>query len=171
MVNTWIVADTHFSHRNVTQFLREDGSKLRPWDDVDEMDEVMVQNWNSVVKPNDRVYHLGDVVINRKALPILDRLNGRKILVRGNHDIFKLQDYAKYFDDIRGTHKLDTYVLSHIPIHECSIARWSSGNIHGHLHQYNVRKSDGSLDERYICVSVEQINYTPISFEEIKRGR
>ena len=78
MGNIFLVSDTHFGHKGVTQFLKEDGTKLRPWDSVEEMDEAMVKLWNETVKPTDKVYHLGDVVINRRALGILSRLNGDK---------------------------------------------------------------------------------------------
>ena len=61
--------------------------------DPNEMDEEMIKRWNETVRPNDKVYHLGDVVINRKALTTLSRLNGDKVLIRGNHDIFKLEEY------------------------------------------------------------------------------
>ena len=165
----WLISDTHFGHGNVLTFKREDGSPLRDFKSVEEMGETMVERWNSVVGKNDRVYHLGDVVINRKYLPILDRLNGRKVLVKGNHCIFKLSDYAKYFDDIRAYHKLDNFILSHIPIHPDSLARWCDGNLHGHLHSNRVMLN-GEIDKRYFNVSVEQINYTPISFEDVKKA-
>lgn len=168
MSNTFLISDTHFGHLGVTKFLREDGSPLRPWDDVLEMDEAMIDNWNRVVSDKDRVYHLGDVVINRKALVVLNRLKGRKKLVKGNHDIFKLTDYLPYFDDIQAYAKLDTFMCSHIPMHPNSIGRWQSGNIHGHLHANVVLDGEGFPDKRYINVSVEQINYTPIDFEEIR---
>ena len=169
-MNTFLISDTHFGHKGVTHFERGDGTPLRPWNNPDEMDEALVENWNSVVKEKDRVYHLGDVVINRRCLKTLDRLYGRKVLIKGNHDIFKLRDYLPYFDDIRGSHKLDTFILTHIPIHPESVARWCSGNIHGHLHSNIVRNLDGTPDERYINVSVEQINYTPIPFDTIRKG-
>lgn len=171
MPATWLISDTHFGHKGVTEFLRSDNkTPLRPWDDVQEMDEALVKNWNSVVGDKDRVYHLGDVVINRKALKILDRLKGRKVLIKGNHDIFKLKDYTPYFEDIRAYQKLDSFILSHIPLHPSSIARWASGNIHGHLHSNVVLDDKGNPDKRYINVSVEQINYTPISFDEIRKN-
>jgi len=81
------------------------------------MDEDMIEKWNNVVGPKDKVYHLGDVVINRKAIPTLARLNGDKVLIKGNHDIFKLSDYTPYFRDIRGYHVMNNYILSHVPVH------------------------------------------------------
>jgi len=169
MTNIFLIADTHFGHRGIVEFLRADGvTKERPWYNVEEMDEELISNWNRVVRPKDKVYHLGDVVINRRALPTVGRLNGEKILIKGNHDLFKPEEYLKYFKDVRGSHKLDNYILTHIPIHPDSLARWTNGNIHGHLHFNNVRLPDGSIDKRYFCISVEQINYTPIAFEELK---
>lgn len=173
MSEIFLIADTHFGHKGVCEFLNKDGTKLRPFNDPDEMDEVLVKNWNSVVRTTSKVYHLGDVVINRKALKTLSRLNGEKVLIKGNHDIFRAEEYLEYFKDIRGTHKLDSYILSHIPIHPESLARWASGNIHGHLHSNKVKKIDQYkqevIDDRYICVSVEQLNYTPISYEVLKK--
>lgn len=178
MPNVFLTADTHFGHANICVFNNRDGSPLRPWDSVAEMDEEMVKRWNETVGPNDKVYHLGDVVINRKALTILDRLNGDKVLIKGNHDIFKLTDYTKYFRDVRGYHVMNGCVLSHIPVHKDSIARFGT-NIHGHLHANRVRKPCGvdaktgeilystDIDVDYFCVSVEHTDYRPISFEDV----
>jgi calcineurin-like phosphoesterase family protein len=166
MANVFLVSDTHFGHAGVCRFLRDDGTKLRPWDDPDEMDEAMIERWNAVVRPNDKVYHLGDVVINRKALKTLHRLNGDKVLIKGNHDIFRLEEYTEHFRDIRGYHVLNGMIMSHIPVHEESIARFGV-NIHGHLHSNRVMKN-GVIDPRYFNVSVEQIDFTPISLEDLK---
>lgn len=169
MPSVWLTSDTHFGHAGVCRFLREDGTKLRPWDDPNEMDEVLVKNWNDTVRPMDKVYHLGDVVINRRCLSTLERLNGDKILIRGNHDIFKLHDYTKYFRDIRGYHVMDRYILSHIPIHRESLYRWEC-NIHGHLHAGKVMEEVNGVkieDKKYFSVCVENTNYTPILFEEV----
>ncbi len=62
MPAVFLVSDTHFGHAGVCRFLREDGSKLRPWDDPSEMDEAMIKRWNERVRPNDKVYHLGEMV-------------------------------------------------------------------------------------------------------------
>lgn len=163
---SWVVSDTHFGHKGVCEFLNYDGTKMRPWDDVQQMDEDMIQMWNDVVAPNDRVYHLGDVVINRKALPILAKLNGKKVLVKGNHDIFTLKDYLPYFEDIRAYLVKQNIVFSHIPIHPSSMERFRM-NVHGHLHANRVLLPDGSIDPKYLCVCVEQTGYKPIAIEEI----
>jgi calcineurin-like phosphoesterase family protein len=166
MPSVFLVSDTHFGHAGVCRFLRNDGvTKLRPWEDPAEMDEAMVEYWNETVKPNDKVYHLGDVVINRKALSILHRLNGDKVLIKGNHDIFKLHDYTEYFRDIRGYHVMNNMILSHIPVHPESKGRFNA-NIHGHTHANRVTV-DGIIDPYYHCVCVEQTSYRPILFEEV----
>ena len=172
MPSVFLTSDTHFGHAGVCRFLREDGTKLRPWDDPSEMDEEMVRRWNDRVRPTDKVYHLGDVVINRKALNILHRLNGDKVLIRGNHDIFKLTDYTEHFRDIRGYHVMNGMILSHIPVHEASLGRFGV-NIHGHLHASRVMMQPAGKygvpvpDARYHCVCVEQTDYTPILFEDV----
>jgi len=171
MPATFLVSDTHFGHAGVCKFLREDGTKLRPWDTPEEMDEEMVRRWNETVRPGDKVYHLGDVVINRRALATLSRLNGDKVLIKGNHDIFKLEDYTPYFRDIRSYHIMNGTILSHIPVHESSLYRFGH-NIHGHLHASRVTMLDTYLnkqvaDIRYQCVCVEQTDYRPILLEDV----
>jgi calcineurin-like phosphoesterase family protein len=173
MPAVWLVSDTHFGHLGVCRFTRQDGTKLRPWDTPEEMDDEMVRRWNDAVRPGDKVYHLGDVVINRRALSTLDRLNGDKVLIKGNHDIFKLEDYTKYFRDIRAYHVMTGagVILSHIPLHPESHGRFGL-NIHGHTHEKRVRLDNQEIDLRYFCVCVEQTDFRPILLEEVlKRSR
>lgn len=162
MPNVFLVSDTHFGHAGVCRFLRDDGSKLRPWDHPDQMDAELITRWNAVVKPTDKVYHLGDVVINRRALSTLHALNGKKVLIKGNHDIFKLKDYLPHFYDIRAYKVLDKFIMSHIPIHEQNLGRFK-GNVHGHMHERTID------DPRYRSVCVEQIDYTPIEFSVVQQ--
>ena len=164
--------------------MRNDGvTKLRPWDSPEEMDEEMVKRWNETVKPTDKVYHLGDVVINRKALSIMHRLNGDKVLIRGNHDIFRDDEYRQHFRELRAYHVMNGMILSHIPIHTESLGRFGV-NIHGHLHANRVMRTVSSqrvskydprpftveepeIDPRYHCVCVEQTDFRPILFEDV----
>ena len=163
MSNIFLISDTHFGHSNILTFLRSDGSPTRSFSSVAEMDETMIDNWNSVVGKEDKIYHLGDLTFSNKNLDlIMPRLKGTKVLIKGNHDNLKLFQYAKYFKDVRAYHIMDKLLLSHIPIHVDSLARWK-GNVHGHLH---TNKLD---DSRYLNISVEQINYTPIAFEEVRK--
>ena len=178
MPRVFLVSDTHFGHAGVCKFTRDDGSKLRPWTDPAEMDEAMIERWNQRVKPTDKVYHLGDVVINRKSLKTLSRLNGDKVLIRGNHDIFRDDEYREYFRELRAYHVMNGMILSHIPVHEASLGRFGV-NIHGHLHASRVKRARGvdartgeilygnELDVRYHCVCVEQTDFAPILFEEV----
>jgi calcineurin-like phosphoesterase family protein len=179
MPGTFLVSDTHFGHAGVCRFVREDGTKLRPWSDPAEMDEAMIKAWNERVRSTDKVYHLGDVVINRKALNTLSRLNGDKVLIRGNHDIFPDVEYREYFRELRAYHVMNGMILSHIPVHEASLGRFGV-NIHGHLHANRVKKARGvdartgkilysnEVDERYHCVCVEQTpEFAPILFEDV----
>jgi len=179
MPAVFLVSDTHFGHAGVCRFTLNDGvTKLRPWDNAEEMDEEMVERWNERVGPNDKVYHLGDVVINRKSLGIMRRLNGDKVLIRGNHDIFKDTDYREHFREIRAYHVMNGMILSHIPVHEASLGRFGV-NIHGHTHANRVMKARGvdantgatlysdEIDTRYHCVCVEQTDFTPILFEDV----
>jgi calcineurin-like phosphoesterase family protein len=179
MPAVFLTSDTHFGHAGVCHFTEADGvTKIRPWTDPDEMDEEMVRRWNDRVRPNDKVYHLGDVVINRRALKTVSRLNGDKVLIRGNHDIFPDVEYREYFRELRAYHVMNGMILSHIPLHEASLGRFGV-NIHGHLHSARVKKARGidaktgatlysnTIDTRYHCVCVEQTDYTPILFEDV----
>ena len=175
MPAVFLVSDTHFGHAGVCRFTLNDGvTKLRPWTDPAEMDEFMVRAWNERVRPNDKVYHLGDVVINRKALGIMRRLNGDKVLIRGNHDIFKDTDYREHFRELRAYHVMNGMILSHIPIHSESLGRFGT-NIHGHTHANRVMmpgfngKITDIVDVRYHCVCVEHTDFAPILFEDVIR--
>lgn len=179
MPRVFLVSDTHFGHeKTCTVFKRADGSPLRPFASAEEMDEHMIATWNERVGPTDKVYHLGDVVINRKALKTLARLNGDKVLIRGNHDIFPDVEYREYFRELRAYHVMNGMILSHIPVHPESLGRFGV-NIHGHLHANRVKKIRGvnvktgellyseEIDSRYHCVCVEQTDFAPILFEDV----
>jgi calcineurin-like phosphoesterase family protein len=177
MPATFLVSDTHFGHKGMCHFTREDKvTKLRPWDTPEEMDEAMIKAWNERVGPKDKVYHLGDVVINRKALPTVARLNGDKVLIRGNHDIFPDDEYRKYFRELRAYHVIEGMIFSHIPLHPESLGRFGV-NIHGHLHANRVMKPGSAagefvtqvVDPRYHCVCVEHTDFAPILFEDVKK--
>ena len=181
MPTVWLASDHHFGHeKTCTVFKKADGSPLRPFSCAEEMDEELVKRHNERVRPNDKCYFLGDVAIARKSLHILGRLNGDKVLIRGNHDIFKLDDYTPYFRDIRGYDVKNGMIFSHVPVHPESLARFGC-NIHGHLHANRVMKirsfntktgefvySD-EIDPRYFNVSVEQIDFAPISLEDVNK--
>lgn len=163
MKERWVISDTHWGHQGVCVFTHQDtGIKIRPWTDAEEMNEDMIRMWNEVVNPGDRVYHLGDVVINKQYLPIMDRLNGKKILIMGNHDIFGAKEYLKYFEDVRAYTVYENVIMSHIPLHSDSKGRFKM-NLHGHLHSNVID------DPWYQNVSVEQIGFKPILLTEVMK--
>jgi calcineurin-like phosphoesterase family protein len=141
---------------------------MRPWDDPHVMNKEMIEYWNDTVEDDSVIWHLGDVVINRRYLgQVMPLLRGRKRLVGGNHDVFKLHDYSPWFEDIKGVGMLQNdeghydIVLSHIPLHADSIDRFGA-NVHGHYHANHIN------DPRYLCVCVEQINYRPIELSVVR---
>jgi len=114
-------------------------------------------------------------------LKTLSRLNGDKVLIRGNHDIFRDDEYREYFRELRAYHVMNGMILSHIPVHEASLGRFGV-NIHGHLHYQRVRRARGvnsrtgeilysnDIDTRYHCVCVEQTpDFAPMLFEDVMR--
>ena len=109
------------------------------------------------------MYHLGDVGFMNvtRFNEIFSQLNGEKVLIKGNHDILKPNQWLQHFKDIRAYHVLDKILLAHVPIHPLSLERWR-GQVHGHLHDQVVG------DPKYVNISVERINYTPIDFEELR---
>lgn len=160
-VRTFVVADTHWGHQRICEFSTKHGDRLRPWDTAEEMNEAMIQFWNETVRPKDKVIHLGDVAMRKEYVETMSKLHGKKLLVKGNHDNFDLATYTPHFYDIAGCLSLDRFMLTHIPISAQQKYRYR-GNIHGHLH------SDKIDDPWYQCVSVEQTNFRPILFEEVK---
>ena len=162
MANIFLLSDTHFGHAGMLTFVSHTGFPVRKFSCVEEMDEHIVDMWNKTVRAHDHVYHLGDVAMRKSALGIVKRLSGRKRLVAGNHDIFALKDYlACGFEKICGVRVLDNWLMTHIPVHPESLGRFR-GNVHGHIHD---RPSYG---ERYVNVSVEAINYTPVALESLR---
>ena len=177
MPSVFLYSDPHFGHQGVCNFMRNDGvTKLRPWDTAEEMDEHLVKVYNERVKPTDKIYFLGDVVIKRKSLKTLARLNGDKVLIRGNHDIFRDDEYRTYFRELRAYHVVEGMIFSHIPLHPESLGRFGV-NIHGHLHANRVMKAGPAagefvtkvVDPRYHCVCVEHTDFAPILFEDVKK--
>lgn len=186
MSRLFVIADTHFGWEAAcTRHTRDDGAPLRPFAHADEADAVMIERWNALVKPNDHVWHLGDVAVRRRGLALVKQLNGHKRLVRGNHDIWRTRDFLNAgFEEIHGCKVISPNtqqgimgaVLTHIPIHPGSLPRWGL-NVHGHTHAnkvFNLFPSNGQpdwsvYDRRYVCVSVEQTNYAPVPLDELLR--
>lgn len=170
MSETWFFSDPHFGHEaTCTKFTKPDGSPLRPFKDADEMDAAMIKNWNDRVMPNDKVYVLGDVAMKEKSMHrVLPQLLGQKTLIRGNHDIFDIRQFLKYFREVHAIRRLDIdivrqaggVVMTHIPLHPGSLGRYGT-NVHGHLHAGDVP------DPRYLCVCVEHTDFAPINVADL----
>ena len=122
-MKTFVISDTHFSHRNIIEYCS------RPFPLVQEMDETMIRNWNNVVSDDDLVYHVGDFGLTRHysyLINIMRRLNGKIILLRGNHDdkkflktaydIFGPLDKLRIYDKmVCLLPKSENLLLSHYP--------------------------------------------------------
>lgn len=164
----WVISDLHLGHANILTF-SSDGKPVREFTNVDEMNETIIERWNKVVKQQDVVYFLGDMVINKKFLPLVYRLQGSKRLIKGNHDIEKDDKYLPYFKTIYAMRIFKDMILTHIPISDQCIGRFKLC-IHGHIHQHSIH------DPRYrnVCCDFPgdefypSMNYTPISLEQIR---
>lgn len=174
--NIWVISDTHFNHTNILKFVDKAGKLVRgEFNSVEEMNETMIQRWNSVVKPGDKVYHLGDVVFgNDKEMWLakhMPRLMGAKRLIFGNHDEpvhfvgkgqFQKTSLWRIFKEFN-------LLLTHVPVHDTVLQEGRAGtgkpmlNVHGHIHQ-NLAPS-----KQHYNACVEMNNYTPINIEDLAK--
>jgi calcineurin-like phosphoesterase family protein len=158
------IADLHLGHINMALH--------RGFSSVEEHDEYVIAKYNSVVHKRDVTYILGDVTMEKSSpYPLLDRLNGVKHVVLGNHD--RRQDVKKLLEHVESVAGMIQYkgvMLTHCPIHPMELDYRFNKNIHGHIHGKIVMKMlDGweESDDRYICVSCEQVDYTPKTLKEL----
>lgn len=161
-MNIFFTSDTHFGHANILTFRDTAGSVIRPFSSVEEMDEMIIERWNEVVRAGDRVYHLGDVSFDRRGLPqIMARLRGSKRLMLGNHDDIKRFDLVGYFKKIQlwRIFKEHDFTCTHIPLADGHLR--TTFNVHGHIHHLQAPT------ERHLCVCVEQRNYAPVHLDTI----
>jgi len=159
--NIYVISDTHFGHDNILRFKRKDGSPVRPFTSTQDMNDVIIQNWNSIVRDCDIVYHLGDVYFGQ-GHKVLPNLKGRKRLILGNHDDGKCKYLQQYFQKIMVWRNFPEFncVLSHVPLHESSLNKVQY-NIHGHIHEKQ------SPSPRHINCSVEVTGYKPVNIEDL----
>lgn len=177
----WVISDTHYNQESIISFIDKKGNRVRNFDTVDEMNERIIEGWNSVVKPRDIIYHLGDVFYNDSESDRVKfeadwrRFNGKKRLVFGNHDDIRYlsgKDSSGrwFFEKIFYQRKYPEYGLffSHDPRHESNLYSSSDFsklllNVHGHIH------TNPTPEGPYVNVSVEVINYTPVHIEELAK--
>ena len=163
----WVLSDPHFNHENVIRYSN------RPYASVREMDEAIIANWNRVVDDEDLVLCLGDFCFGTKDnIPYYtQRLKGRKILIKGNHDRSRRLYFEAGFKDVMSDFVLNpgqarnktTILFSHKPRMGL---RSDVNNIHGHIHDQQLDPTYFDLNH-FFNVSVENINYTPIDLQEI----
>lgn len=168
----WFCSDLHLGHSNMYKFTNYDGTKCRPWDNYEEAEEYMLQEFNKVLKPNDTLYILGDVAskTDRASYFFNALVPCRRILLMGNHDNkigFKF--LSKYFNEIRGAYNLENYIMTHIPVSSGSKGRFKR-NLHGHTHSNLITiDNNGKIpDPWYRNVCVERTGFKLINFSEIK---
>lgn len=171
MPNIFFISDLHLGHSNIISFADKNGERLRPFDSIDEHDDFIIESINKVVKTTDRLVLVGDCVMNKKHMHMLYRINGRKTLVMGNHDPRAFEYLTPYFEHIGGAVEMSEFIVTHIPVHPLQLVYRFQGNIHGHLHDGCVPdpRNPSKPDPRYFNVCVEQMKYTPIAFEELKK--
>lgn len=160
----FFTADPHFFHRRVIEYCQ------RPFSDAEEMTEALINNWNSVVPKNGQVFVLGDMFWvkhgRERCKEVMDRLNGRKWLVAGNHDYFSPEAYREIgFED--AVDYLDVNVQGQrVMLFHYPVERWNGWNrgywhLHGHVH------GRGNPAPRRMDVGVDCNNYFPFSWEQI----
>ena len=160
--NVFVISDLHFGHKNM--------AIKRGFESVEEHDEFIIEKWNSVVNKNDTVWILGDITMEKSNYEILDRLKGFKKVVLGNHDMPQhVPKLLEHVNKVCSVFTMKNVILSHIPIHPQELQFRFTKNIHGHLHENKVKKKvdnwgvfDEVDDERFINVSCECVDFTPV---------
>lgn len=161
MSTIYFTSDLHFDHANIIKYCN------RPFNNVEEMNYKLIENWNSVVNHNDTVYVIGDFCMSSRSKKYLSQLNGRKILILGNHDkqASLSHGWAEIHNYLEITYNKQFIVMCHYAFKVWNRSHYGSWNIYGHSH--------GSLpDDPYalaIDVGIDCHNYTPVSFDEVKR--
>lgn len=153
----FFIADTHFDDKNILR------CENRPFDSVDSMNTTIISNWNRVVKKTDEVYVLGDV----GTTTFIKSLNGKKYLVKGNHDVKSNAFYRRIgFEEVYDCPIIieGFWILSHEALYINKYMPYA--NLFGHVHNSPIVRDYSS---HHFCVSVERILYTPISFNYIKK--
>ena len=171
----FFTSDTHFYHSNIINFCG------RPFKNVEVMNETLIANWNSVVGPDDIIFHLGDFCLGGSAewTNILNRLNGKIYLIVGNHDIKNLrQGYYSRFEHIAMQMHIEVgkqkIYLNHCPFLCYGGAYRDTWQLFGHVH---TSKQNTGIDAPRLHmlfptqydVGVDNNNFTPVSFEQVKR--
>ena len=169
----YFIADTHFGHEGIIKLSN------RPFADLDEMTAIMVQSWNMRVTAKDDIYIVGDFCFrggHDRAIQMAKRLNGRKHLIVGNHDITYLEfpNYREQFVEIADMLQIsidgERIILCHYPIAEWHGYHRGSWHIYGHIHN---RKDEAfaymRTQERALNAGADITQYMPVTFSELKQ--
>lgn len=171
--NIWVTSDTHYNHEKILTFYDFRGNRTRSFDTVSQMNEFLLERWNSVVKPGDIVYHLGDVFFGNKATFEKDwpKFHGSKRLLPGNHDDVKYLSDTGFFKKIMYWRMFTEHGLlfHHIPLDVTSLFRGKDSSAplfqaHGHTHTMGSPKRGP-----YTSVCVELRDYTPVHIEDLAK--
>ena len=160
MSKIFFIADTHFGDEKIIKY------ENRPFGNAREMDEELIKRWNAVVSREDEVYVLGDFGADGYEGEVLAKLQGRKYLVKGNHDTKSNAEYRRWgFDEVYDHPVIieNFWILSHDALYVNTNMPYA--NLFGHVHNHPMIKDYSS---QHYCVSVERLNYTPLDFEVIK---
>jgi len=164
-MNYWFTADTHFGHANIIKYCN------RPFKEESEMNKVIIANWNSVVNKNDLVYHLGDFCFGNKDYyfnAFFEQLNGKIILIKGNHDKLSAKNRDKFFAYSDSYREIEVngqdITLCHYSMRVWNKSHRGSWHLYGHSHG-SLADDPNSLS--FDC-GVDCHNYTPINFEQVK---
>jgi calcineurin-like phosphoesterase family protein len=161
MSHVYFTSDLHFGHKNLCTGIRGMSAE--------ESDALIISNWNKVVTKKDRVYVLGDFVMEKHNLieQYIKQLNGDIVIVGGNHDDVRCcKEYMRLGIPVMGCLEYKGYICTHIPIALSEVKDLYRGNIHGHIH-----KQLGTTElpkQYYYNVNTEFHNYTPKLFSEIE---
>lgn len=157
MSRVFVTSDLHLGHKNIARY--------RGFNTIEEHDNLIINNWNKSVSKKDLVYLLGDITMELMDLSIVNKLNGNKNLILGNHERANISEYLKYFNKVYGIKKYRGYWLSHAPIHPSELR--GKKNIHGHIHNNYVKRLLFFNDKRYINACLDVNDYNPIEFNEL----
>ena len=166
----YFIADPHFGHTNILKFSN------RPFKTIDEHDESLMKAWNHRVGNNDIIYILGDLTMSKDgeyANKLLSKLNGRKILIKGNHESylndpkFDKSNYELITDYLTFNYQKTKFVLFHYPILEWDGFFGRSLHLYGHVHNTRLDYFQSTLPRRAINVGVDLFNYAPVSIDEL----
>lgn len=170
----YFISDNHWGHGNIINIAN------RPFNDVNEMNQYMIDQWNSVVGENDEVYYLGDLMyrMNPKHFVkyILSKLNGKKYLIPGNHDKRYMKHYIEHFEWINEieylTHSVNNetynFVLFHYPIISWDGMFRNHIHLHGHTHNNSIEdKMNYNIIGHILNVNCEFNDYKPLSINDI----